>query len=202
MTPTAEKLEDRHYTYADILQWDEGVRYELYAETAIKMAPTMRIHQEILGAIFYELYDFLKGKPCEVYAARFGVRLFPKEDNSDDFFFEPDIVVVCDLSKLDDRGCNGAPDLVVEILSPSTVKHDLLYKFNKYLEAGVREYWIVDPDEETLSAYILEGDRFVFSDYRGEAVVPSAVLPGFSLDLRSIFAAPANEAEPASESRS
>jgi Uma2 family endonuclease len=159
----------------------------------------MRLHQRILGAIFNKLYNFLEDKPCEVYPAPFGVRLFPKKDKSDDFFFEPDIVVVCDSSKLDDWGCNGAPDLVVEILSPSTVKHDLLYKFNKYLEARVREYWIVDPDEKTLGVYVLEGDRFVFSDYTGEAAVPSTVLPDFSLELKSIFPAPENEAEPAAE---
>jgi Uma2 family endonuclease len=194
MAQTAEKLEDRYYTYADILQWDEGERYELYEGQALMMAAPMRIHQRILIEIASQMHVFLRGKPCEVYPAPFGVRLFHKKDKSDDFYFEPDIVVVCDPSKLDDRGCNGAPDLVVEILSPSTVKYDLLYKFNKYLEAGVREYWIADPDEKTLSAYVLEGDRFVFSDYKGEAVVPSAVLPGFTFDLRSVFTAPANEA--------
>jgi Uma2 family endonuclease len=199
MIQAAEKFDDRHYTYADILQWDDGERYELYEGNALMMAPPMRLHQEILGAIFNKLYNFLEGKPCKVYPAPFGVRLFPQKDKSDAFYFEPDIVVVCDPSKLDDRGCNGAPDLVVEILSPSTVKHDLLYKFNKYLDAGVREYWIVDPNEETLDAYVLEGDRFVFSDYKEDAVVASAVLPGFSLELKSIFAAPESEAEPASE---
>jgi hypothetical protein len=96
------------------------------------MAPPARIHQKVSGALFNKLYNFLEGKPCEAYYAPFGVRLFPKADNSDDTFFEPDIVVVCDASKLDERGCNGAPDLVVEILSPSTMKNDLLYKLNKY----------------------------------------------------------------------
>jgi Uma2 family endonuclease len=187
MSQAAEILEDRHYTYADILQWDEGVRYELYEGKAIMMAAPMRLHQAILMEISSQMHIFLKGKPCEVYPAPFGVRLFPKKNNSDKFYFEPDIVVVCDPSKLDDRGCNGAPDLVVEILSPSTVKYDLLYKFNKYLEAGVREYWIVDPDEKTLDVYLLEGNRYVFSNYRGAAVVPSTVLPGFSLELKNIF---------------
>jgi Uma2 family endonuclease len=189
MIQAAEKIDDRYYTYADILQWDDKARYELYAGQAIMMAPPMRHHQKISGTIFNKLYNFLEGKPCEVYHAPFGVRLFPKKDRSDDFYFEPDIAVVCDPSKLDDWGCNGAPDLVVEILSPSTVKHDLLYKFNKYLEAGVREYWIVDPDEKTLGIYILEGDRYVFSDYTEQTTVLSRVLPGFSLELKSIFPA-------------
>jgi Uma2 family endonuclease len=187
MADAAEKLENEHYTYADILQWDESERYELFDGRAFMMAPPMRIHQEISGTIFNKLYNFLEAKPCKVYHAPFGVRLFPKKDNSDDTFFEPDIVVVCDSSKLDDRGCNGAPDLVVEILSPSTVKHDLLYKFNKYLEAGVREYWIVDPEEKIISVYVLEENRFVFSQYEREAAIPSKVLPGFSLELKSVF---------------
>jgi Uma2 family endonuclease len=189
MAQTAEKLEDGHYTYADILQWDEGERYELFDGRAFMMASPTRLHQEISGAIFNKLYNFLEGKRCNVYYAPFGVRLFPKKDKSDDTYFEPDIVVVCDPSKLDDWGCNGAPDLVVEILSPSTVKHDLLYKFNKYLEAGVREYWIVDPDEKTVSVYVLEGGRFVFYEYEWETAVQASALPGFTLELKSVFTA-------------
>jgi Uma2 family endonuclease len=192
MAQAAERLEeDRDYTYTDILQWDEGLRYELYGGRAYMMAPPLRLHQEISGALFNKLYNFLEGKPCKVYHAPFGVRLFPQKNNSDDFYFEPDIVVVCDSSKLDERGCNGAPDLVVEILSPTTVKHDLLYKFNKYLEAGVREYWIVDPDEKKLAVYVLDGNRYVFSDYSGDAEVPSTVLRGFTLGLKTIFPADA-----------
>ena len=128
MSTAAESLEDQYYTYADILQGDEGERCELFDGEPVMLAAPSRVHQEILMEISAQLHVFLKGKPCKVYPAPFGVRLFPKEDRSDAVYFEPDITVVCDPAKLDDRGCNGAPDLVVEILSPSTIKNDLLYR--------------------------------------------------------------------------
>jgi Uma2 family endonuclease len=183
----AEKQEKKRYTYADILTWDENERYELLDGEAYMMSSPNRMHQKILGVLFNELYNFLKGKPCEVYPAPFGVRLFPKKDNSDDTYFEPAISVICDHSKLDDKGCNGAPDLVIEILSPSTSKYDLLYKLNKYMLAKVREYWVVDPENKELQVYTLEQDRHIFSVYDADAVVPVAVLPGFSIDLKTVF---------------
>jgi Uma2 family endonuclease len=188
MSTAAEPLEDQHYTYADILEWDEGERCELFDGELVMLAAPSRVHQEILAVIFYQLYNFLRGKPCKVYPAPFGVRLFPKEDHSDDVYFEPDITVVCDPAKLDDRGCNGAPDLVVEILSPSTIKNDLLYKLNKYREAGVREYWIVDPEEKTLSANILEQGRYILTEYGADAEAGSVALSPFRLELKSVFA--------------
>ena len=186
MSSVAENIEDR-YTYADILRWDEDERYELFEGEAFMMAPPTRVHQEVLGALFNKLYSFLEGKPCKVYPAPFGVRLFPRADHSDSVYFEPDIVVVCDSSKLDERGCNGAPDLVVEILSPSTVKRDLLYKLNKYLEAGVREYWIVDPEEKTVAVNILERNHYTLFHYEANAAIQAAVLPGFTLEVKTLF---------------
>jgi Uma2 family endonuclease len=95
--------------------------------------------------------------------------------------------VVCDSSKLDDRGCNGAPDLVIEIISPSTARHDRLVKFNKYREAGVREYWIVDPDGRIVSAYLLKDGQYMAANYDDTALVPVTVLPGCEIDLKTIF---------------
>jgi Uma2 family endonuclease len=186
MSPVAEELENRHYTYADILQWDETPRYELFDGEACKMETPNTFHQEICGSLSVMLYNFLKGKPCEVFF-RLGVRLFPQEDNSDNTFFQPDIIVVCDPSKLDKQGCNGAPDLVVEILSPSTVKNDLFYKLNKYLSAGVREYWIVDPDEEIILVNVLTENRYIISKYALKDTVEAVVLPGFKVTLKDIF---------------
>jgi Uma2 family endonuclease len=105
------------------------------------------------------------------------VRLFPLDDQSDDTLVEPDIVVVCDSSKLDDRGCNGAPDLVVEILSPATAQRDRVVKFRKYLEAGVREYWIVNPDEKTVQVHILDNGHYIIKTYDETDAVPVTVLP-------------------------
>jgi Uma2 family endonuclease len=185
--PLARKKENQYYTYADVLTWDEGERYELFDGEAFLMAPPNRIHQKILGELFVRLHAFSKEKVCEVYPAPFGVRLFPREDNSDDTFFEPDITVVCNPARLDDQGCRGAPDMVVQILSPSTARHDFLYKFNAYRRAGVREYWIVNPDEKILQVYILDGDAYKVSGYGAGDTVPVTILPGCHIDLAAVF---------------
>ncbi|MDR0641080.1 MAG: Uma2 family endonuclease [Treponema sp.] len=186
--PLVQEKEAQHYTYADVLTWDGGERYELFDGEAALMAPPNRMHQKILMELAAQLHAFSKGTACEVYPAPFGVRLFPREDNSDDTFFEPDITVVCDPAKLDDQGCRGAPDLVVEILSPASVKHDFLYKFNKYREAGVREYWIVNPNEKILQVYILDGDTYRVFSYDSGDMTPVSVLPGCQIDLKAVFA--------------
>jgi Uma2 family endonuclease len=179
--------EVEYYTYADYLEWDEDVRAELVDGDIVMMAPPVRVHQEVSMNLAVTIKNYLKGKPCKVYAAPFAVRLFPKKDRSDDTVFEPDIVVVCDSSKLDDRGCNGAPDFIIEIISPSTAKYDRLMKFRKYQLAGVREYWIVDPETQSVQVCILENGRYVVTMYDDTETVPVTVLPGCEIDLRSVF---------------
>jgi Uma2 family endonuclease len=181
--PLAKELP--YYTYADYLEWDGEERYEIIDGEAYMPAAPSRIHQEISGNLYYALRSFLEGKPCKVYAAPFSVRLFPVEDGSDDTVVEPDITVVCDPSKLDDRGCKGPPDLVIEIASPSTDRYDRIVKFNKYREAGVREYWIADPEERVIFAYVLKNGEYIAAVY--EDTAPAAVLPGCEIDLASIF---------------
>ncbi|GHU15571.1 hypothetical protein FACS1894163_02780 [Spirochaetia bacterium] len=184
--------EDQHYTYADMLDWDENLRAEIIDGEVYMMAPPTRGHQDISRELFGPLYNFLKGKPCKLYPAPFGVRLFPKDDLSDDTVVEPDIVVVCDHSKLDDRGCNGAPDLVIEILSPSNTQRDRIVKFRKYLAAGVREYWVVDPVQKTVEVHILNTEdtpQYVTTVYDAADEAPVSVLPGCSIKLRDVFPA-------------
>jgi Uma2 family endonuclease len=181
--------EKPHYTYADILEWDEGFRAEIIDGELYMMAPPVTRHQEISWELCQQLGDFLKGKPCKAYAAPFGVRLFPQDDQSDDTLVEPDIVVVCDRSKIDDRGCNGAPDLIIEILSPSTARQDRVLKFHKYLEAGVYEYWIVDPEEMTVQVHILNNGCYITNIYDETGKVPVSVLQGCIIDLSTIFGA-------------
>jgi Uma2 family endonuclease len=113
------------------------------------------------------------------------VRLFPAADNSDDTVLEPDLTVVCDSAKLDERGCNGAPDLVIEIVSPTSARYDRVVKFNKYRQAGVREYWIVDPEERVVFAYVLKDGAYVASIYEESA--PVTVLPGCTVELSAVF---------------
>jgi Uma2 family endonuclease len=178
--------ENPYYTYADYLEWDEDERYEIIDGEAYMMAAPSRIHQEISGNLYYALRSFLEDKPCKVYSAPFSVRLFPQEDGSDDTVVEPDITVVCDPSKLDDQGCNGAPDFVIEIISPSTARQDRIVKFNKYREAGVREYWIADPEEKVVSAYLLKDGHYIAVNY--DVTAPVTILPGCMIDLTTIFA--------------
>ena len=149
---------DIRYTYADYLTWDDDVRRELIDGVPYLMAAPNRRHQEILGNLHLLIGTFLKGKTCKVFIPAFDVRL--NSDTLDDIVIQPDLTIVCNLSKLDDAGCNGVPDMVVEILSPSTARYDKTLKFNTYLKAGIREYWIIDPKEETLAVHILKDGNY------------------------------------------
>jgi Uma2 family endonuclease len=190
--------EKRRYTYADYREWGEDFRAEIIGGTVFMMSPPLTSHQRVCGELFFQIKSFLKGKPCEVFIAPFGVRLYPQDDQSDDTVVEPDIAVVCDSSKIDKRGCNGAPDLVIEVLSPSTAQKDWLLKFHHYRKAGVREYWIVDPDSALVQVYTLEQGQFVANAYgladpEDELAkytsdqAPVAVLPGLIIDLKTVF---------------
>lgn len=180
------------YSYADYLKWQFDERLELIKGKIFTMSPApSRSHQEISISMTVKLANFLKGKPCKIYAAPFDVRL-PKTTNDDAAIYtvvQPDICVICDLSKLDDRGCVGAPDIVVEILSPGNNKKELRNKYEVYQETGVKEYWVIHPSERTFLKYTLD-DVGLFQPSRlliGGDKVTSAVLPGFSLDLTEIF---------------
>jgi Uma2 family endonuclease len=188
MTALVKEREDVRYTYRDYLETDEDYRAEIVDGRLCVMSPPSRYHQGILGKLFVKIALFLEGKPYHVYPAPFGVRLFPKNDLSDDTYFEPDITVVCDGSKLDDRGCNGPPDMIIEIMSPSNRRNDMLVKYRKYLQAGVGEYWIVDPEEKTVHACVLDNGRYQVSVYDETQTAPVSVLPGCAISLKDIFA--------------
>ena len=146
-----------YYTYADYLTWDEGERVEiLYGEPVMSPAPNRR-HQDISRQLVRQIGNFLDGKPCKLYYAPFDVRLFEKDGDPPedvDTVVQPDIAVICDESKLDDAGCKGAPDLIIEILSQSTRTHDKTRKYRLYQRAGVREYWIVDPVHKAVQSLL------------------------------------------------
>ncbi|MGB1282992.1 MAG: Uma2 family endonuclease, partial [Polaribacter sp.] len=154
---------NKTYTYADYLLWQFSERVELIKGKIFKMSPApKRIHQDISRNIEFKLFAHLRKQPCKVYYAPFDVRLSKKKkDQLIETVVQPDICVICDEKKLDDRGCLGAPDLIVEILSPSTKKKDITDKFNLYEENGVREYWIVDPDNQTLLKYVLKDKKYI-----------------------------------------
>ncbi len=181
-----------HYTFADILAWEGNERVEIINGEIFLMASPFRVHQEISGELFRQLANFLEGKKCRVYAAPFAVRLFEKDgDNPEDVdtMVEPDITVVCDKDKLDKHGCKGAPDMVIEILSPSTRRHDRLVKLGLYQQAGVREYWIVDPENKSVQVFLQDGSSFlkIHEDYGREDVAKVNVLDGCCIELSKVL---------------
>ncbi|QIL42506.1 Uma2 family endonuclease [Pedobacter sp. HDW13] len=150
-----------------------------------------RLNQKNLGRIYNPIYNTLKGHQCEVYTAPFDIRLAKKthENNEVITVVQPDIVVICDQEKLDKQGCIGAPDIVVEILSPGNNKKELVNKYEVYEEAGVKEYWIVSTSDKTFFRYILD-EEGKFKPTKlltsGEKVTTS-ILPGFTLILEEVF---------------
>ena len=183
--------QEKHYTYADYMTWDEQEHIELIEGAPVMMSPPSRTHQEISGELFRQIANYLEGKKCRVYAAPFAVRLFEKptdDASSVDTVVEPDLSVVCDRDKLDAKGCKGAPDLVIEILSPSSIRNDRLTKFNLYQRAGVREYWIVNPSEKRVQVFVLENGHYTAAALGGEAdVLKVNVLDGCYIDLARVF---------------
>ncbi len=179
------------YSYANYLTWLFDDRVELIKGKVFKMSGPARLHQQISIHISSMLFNFLLGKPCKVYNAPFDVRFYKESKADKDIYtvLQPDICVICDLTKLDDKGCIGAPDIVIEILSPGNNKMELLHKYGIYEEFGVKEYWVVGPVEKTLLKYTLDAKGkyqpsklFTLSER-----VHSEVLPGLKLDLDAVF---------------
>jgi Uma2 family endonuclease len=179
------------YTYADYLKWTIQERLELIKGKVFRMSPAPnREHQTISRNIFLAIGNFLRHNPCQVFSAPFDVRLPRKSRKDEDIItvVQPDICVICDASKLDDRGAIGAPDIVVEILSPGNSTRELKEKYEVYEEAGVQEYWIVSPQDVTCSVYSLENGKFLLRLKATKAdTVHSGILPGFSLKVEEIF---------------
>jgi Uma2 family endonuclease len=175
--------QEQYCTYEEWLAADDNIRSELLNGVISMMAPPSRRHQEVLGELFRQIANYLEGKPCKAYPAPFGVRL----DAEKDTVFLPDIAVICDLAKLDGQGCTGSPDFIAEILSPSTSRYDRFTKFNEYLRAGVREYWILDPDDKTLTAHRLNDGTYVTAVYDDADWVAVQELPGCEINLSLVF---------------
>jgi Uma2 family endonuclease len=192
MGPLALKREER-FTYGDYLTWDDDERWELIDGSPYNMSPAPTVaHQLILGELYFQFSAWLKDKRCRPYLAPFDVRL-PEAGESDDqveTVVQPDLSIICDKLKVDKAGCRGAPDLVVEILSPGTARKDLTVKFARYERAGVREYWIVDPEGKTVRVFMLGPDgrygrpqAFVDGDS-----VKVGIFPDLEIALAAVFA--------------
>jgi Uma2 family endonuclease len=157
------RASDHALTYRDYLLWDGDARHELIEGVAYSMALDPGVsHQSVVGELFYQLRAQLEGHPCRPFVAPIDVRL-PRDGQSDDesdTVVQPDVFVVCDPGKLDARGVLGAPDFIVEVLSPATAARDQIEKRKVYERAGVREYWLVHPTDRVLTLYRSEGERY------------------------------------------
>lgn len=182
---------EKRYTYADLLEWDDDVRYELYSGIPMALASPSDIHQRISGEIYLQLGNYLRGKKCRAYYAPLDVRLFEEKNDRPeevDTVVQPDLMVVCDSNKVDRHGVHGAPDLVIEIISNSSRRLDRLTKLNLYQRAGVREYWIVDPDACVVSVYTLEdGIYHTAAAYGVNSSVRVGILKDCTIDLSTVF---------------
>ncbi|MCW8966379.1 MAG: Uma2 family endonuclease [Candidatus Pacearchaeota archaeon] len=182
----------QRYTYKDYCTWPDNERWEIIHGKAYNMSPAPSTeHQRIRRELSAQLYAFLKGKPCELFFAPFDVR-FPENDETDDeteTVVQPDIVVVCDKTKLDQRGLREAPDLIIEIISPSTAGIDMKEKFQLYEYHGVKEYWIVFPHEKTVQIYTLakDGNYGKPSTYVSTDMINGGLLEGLIVDLSVVF---------------
>ena len=179
------------YSYADYLLWKFQQRVELLKGKIFTMSPAPNTkHQRISMGLTRELLNFFKGKTCQLFAAPFDVRL-PQKSKKDEQIYtvvQPDLCVICDPNKLDERGCIGAPDLIIEILSPGNSKKEMKDKFELYQEAGVAEYWIVHPTEENILVFVLKDGKYsslppvVMGD-----MITSEVFSGLKIDTKDIF---------------
>ena len=187
----AVRKKEERFTYGDYLKWPDDQRRELIDGVAYDMSPApLRRHQRILGDIFAEFYNYLKNKPCQVYVAPFDVRL-PETDEADEEIesvVQPDIVVVCDRNKLDDRGCKGSPDIAIEILSPHTAKKDFVTKYHLYERHKVKQYWVFDPETEGVVVFRLKNDKYGKpEEYKKEDTIRVDIFPDLEINLSTIF---------------
>lgn len=184
---------DAFYSYADYLKWTFEERVELIKGKLFRMSPAPRArHQAISINLTLDIGNFLKQRSCKLFSAPFDVRLPTKPDDPDDQTFtvvQPDLCVICDPSKLDELGCKGAPDLIIEILSPSSASKDLNEKLALYQEHGVKEYWIVYPGENLIEQLVLNqaGNYQSKGKFTETEVIESIVLAGLEVRLQDVF---------------
>lgn len=182
----------KQYTYADYLKWQFEERIELLKGFVARMSAPNRYHQKISGVLQYKIQHFLWKSPCSLYVAPFDVRLVRKNKitNKDiTTVVQPDLSIICDKNKLDKRGCIGAPDWIIEILSPGNSKKEVKDKFEIYQENGVREYWLVYPDDKSIIVYVLneQGKYIGLPPLTEDDIASSFVFPDLEINLKDVF---------------
>ena len=176
---------EEKYTYEDYLTWDDDIRYELIDGVPFMMSTPNTAHQRVSINLVGTLGTYLKGKKYKAFAAPFDIRF--NWDSKNNTVVQPDVVVYCDVNKLDEQGGKGAPDLVIEILSPSTFKRDKGIKRALYENFKVKEYWIVDPGNCVIEAFTLKNDLYHVEIYDQKDTIPVGIFEDFSIDLSEIF---------------
>ncbi len=181
------------YTYADYLTWRFKERLELLRGKISLMSPAPNLyHQKVVGNMFLIIGTYVKKQPCQAFVAPFDVRLSRTTPHTEEVIYtvvQPDICVICDEAKLDEQGCIGAPDLVIEVLSPGNSRKEMKDKYELYEEAGVKEYWLVDPTNRTVFRYVQnEAGKFVgLQPLTDEDALETDLFPGLKVDLGEVF---------------
>ena len=181
---------NKSYTYADYITWQFTEMVELIKGKIFKFDSTPKsVHQKVRGNLLGEIGIFLKRKTSLIFAAPFDVRFVKSIDDKEiSTVLQPDLCVICDSSKIDEAGCLGAPDFIIEILSQSTKKKDLHNKFEVYEEFGVNEYWIVEPTSQIVDKFVLENGKYAFKGkFTNGDKVAVHTLPSLEIDLDDIF---------------
>jgi len=184
---------NKSYTYADYLLWQFEERVELIKGKILEIAAPSRAHQQVTTNLILAIGNALRHSPCKVYPAPFDVRLphFSQKKNKDVVtVVQPDICVICEPTKLDDRGCIGAPDIVIEILSPGNSKREMKDKYAVYEESGVSEYWIVSLTEKAVQVFRLNeaGKYYGIQPFTEDDDLTTPILPGVNIQLKDVFA--------------
>ncbi len=190
MSLPAQK-DNKRYTYAEYLKWSDEKRWELLDGIAFNIAAPSRRHQEVSGELFYQIRSCLADKSCKIYSAPFDVRFGELEQEDEQIWnvVQPDLTVVCDESKLDDRGCLGAPDLIIEIISPTSISLDYVKKLALYEKYHVKEYWIIHPIDNTVMVFTLGEDNeygkpIILAE---DGQLNSRIITDVKIDLKKVF---------------
>ncbi len=184
----------KKYSYADYLLWRFKERVELFKGKILKMSPApSRMHQDVILNVIRQFDKYFQKSNCNLYIAPFDVRIPDNKKSVADKnvynVVQPDLCIVCDASKLDDKGCIGAPDLIVEILSPGNSKKEMDIKYDLYEKSGVKEYWMIHPKEKTINIYSLENEKYIgLKPYTEGQIAKSVIFPQLKIKLDDVFA--------------
>ena len=188
MENLAFELEDKEYTYDDLLKIEDENRYEIIDGVLYQMYSPRTIHQVILTELITQLKYFFQNKKCTPFIAPLDVRISGERDNKKvKDVVQPDLMVVCDKNKIDEKGICGAPDFIIEVMSPSNPAYDSIKKLNLYLKYKVKEYWLISPMDKKIYTYYLNGKKYDIEEYEIYEEVESHIFKDLKLNLKEIY---------------